>query len=160
MEGPRERGRGAVVAGGTPSPGTHRLQQGDVLPQGADAAAEGDEEGEDADHHQQDGGVHRQAAHGRVCHSQPSPEPPARRSHPPTGDGCPGEPRRDPPPHLRVSAAGRRPPPPPSPPRPPAEQDRAGVTAASVSPCHTGTDLARITGEGEPPARPHLPGGL
>lgn len=33
-----------------PSPRTHRLQQADVLPQGTDAAAEGDEEGEDADH--------------------------------------------------------------------------------------------------------------
>lgn len=167
VEGPRERGQGPMVAGGTPSLGTHRLQQVDVLPQGADTAAEGDEEGEDADHHQQDGRVHRQAPHCRICHSQLSLQPPPRRSHPsPTGDGHPGEPQCsplwDPRPHLRASAAGHRPPPPPSPLRSSAEQDRAGVTtalprvtAASVSPHHPRTDLAHVTN------RPHnLPGGL
>lgn len=78
----------------SPSLGPHRLEQADVLPQGAHAAAEGDEEGEDADHDQQDGRVHRQAGQRRLCHGQLSPTvsvpPPRHRRHPPPG--CPSSP--------------------------------------------------------------------
>lgn len=88
-----ETPRSHAGAGGTPqrdplSPRTHRLQQTDVLPQGADAAAEGDEEGEDAHHDQQDGGVHRQAGHRRLCRSECHRRPP---QHPasPGGQGSP-----------------------------------------------------------------------
>lgn len=59
-------------------PRTHHLQQADVLPQGAHAAAEGDEEGEDAHHDEEHGGFHRQARHGRLCHGELSPARPAR----------------------------------------------------------------------------------
>ena len=44
---------------------THCLQEADVLPERADAAAEGEQEHEDAHHNQQDGRVHGQA--GQRC---------------------------------------------------------------------------------------------
>lgn len=44
---------------------THRLQEADVLPERANAAAEGEQEHKDAHHDQQDGWVHGQA--GQCC---------------------------------------------------------------------------------------------
>lgn len=91
-ETPRCRGGvGGHLGRDLPSPGTHRLQQADVLPQGTNAAAEGDEEGEDADHDKQDGGVHRQAGHRRLCRGEPSLAAPQVPWHPTSrspGDGA------------------------------------------------------------------------
>jgi len=77
-------GRGERTAAAVPD--THRLQQADVLPQGAHAAAEGDEEGEDADRDEQHRGVHRHAGHRRLCRGQRHRQPPPG-SRSPLGPG-------------------------------------------------------------------------
>lgn len=44
-----------------------RMQQGNILAQGSDAAAEGDEEHQRAYNQHQDGRVHSQTGHGSLC---------------------------------------------------------------------------------------------